>query len=46
VAQHVAVEGGGDAERVVVGRFEDVARLDQIDTDEQGAAAAFGMHLA
>jgi hypothetical protein len=43
MAQHVQVEGGRDAERVVVGGIEDGLVLGQVDTDEQGAilAAAF-----
>ncbi len=42
VAQQVAVEGGGDAEGVVVGRIEQRFFLDQIDPDQQ---AAGGIHL-
>ena len=37
--QRVAVEGRGDAERVVVGGLENGARLDQVDADQQAAAA-------
>src|SRR6185295_8986772 len=38
----VAVEGGGDAEAVVVRRFEDRLRLDEIDADEQTPSRSAG----
>ena len=37
--QQVQVEGGGDAERVVVGLFQLVRRLHEVDADQQPAAA-------
>ncbi len=43
VAQQVAVEGGRDAQGVVVGRIEYGFVLDQIDPDQQ---AARGIHLS
>ena len=46
VAQRVAVEGRGDAERVVVGGLEDGARLDQVDADQEAAAAGAGADAA
>ena len=44
VAQRVAVERRGDAERVVVGGLEDGARLDQVDADQQAAAVGALAH--
>jgi hypothetical protein len=45
IQQQVAVERRGDAERIVVGRFQDV-RLDQVDADQQRPAVTLGVRLA
>ena len=37
VQQQVAVEGGGDPQRIVVSGFENRSRLEQIDADQQPA---------
>ncbi|MNT09273.1 hypothetical protein D3C72_1440510 [compost metagenome] len=39
VAQHVQVEGGRDAQRIVIGGVEDGVILDQVDADQQAAIA-------
>ena len=44
VHQRVAIEGRGDAEPVVVGCLENAARLDQVDADQQAAAAGALAH--
>jgi iron(II)-dependent oxidoreductase len=46
IEQQVAVERRGDAERIVVGRFQDFDRLDEIDADQQRTAATLGVRLA
>ena len=42
VAQRIEVERGGDAEGVVVRGLEHRPRLDQVDADQQAAAARRG----
>src|SRR5205823_7415812 len=37
--EQVAVEGGGDAERIVVGEQQIALRLDEVSADEQRIAA-------
>jgi hypothetical protein len=46
VAQHVQVEGGRDAERVVVGGVEDGLSFRQVDTDQQAAILAAALAQA
>ncbi len=46
VQQQVEVEGGGHAELVVIGRLEQRAGLDQVDTDQQRPASRQLMHVA
>jgi hypothetical protein len=46
IQQQVAVERRGDAERIVVGRFQDFGFLDQVNADQQRPAVTLGVRLA